>query len=79
MKLVHEINLIEFIKCAKKCSGDIYFQTDEGDRLNIKSQLSQLVFISAIRSSGLLAKGDITLADEADLTILQAFLQQTEN
>ena len=44
MKLKENIDFIDFIKKIKTCKGDVYFCTLEGDRLNLKSVLSQYIF-----------------------------------
>lgn len=34
----------EFFHTVQKCCGEVFFDTDAGDHLNLKSELSQLVF-----------------------------------
>lgn len=47
MSLKPGINLQAFMRAVRQCSGDVLFETEEGDRLNLKSALSQFVFASA--------------------------------
>ena len=44
MKLKKEIDIVLFLREVKNCGGNVYLQTDEGDRLNLKSVLSQYIF-----------------------------------
>ncbi|MCC8046125.1 MAG: polya polymerase [Clostridiales bacterium] len=45
MKLKKDINISELLKDAQKCEHDVYLMTDDGDRLNLKSTLSQYVLV----------------------------------
>ena len=50
MKLKADVSLPEFLRKANLCEGDVFFETPEGDCLNIKSQLSKYVFLAAVNS-----------------------------
>ena len=39
----------KFFETLAKCKGSVEFVTDEGDRLNMKSKLSQYIFLGDIR------------------------------
>ena len=47
MKLKTDINVQEFLSAVKKCVSDVYLNTAEGDHMNLKSALSQIVFAAA--------------------------------
>ncbi len=45
MRLKKDINISELLKDAQKCEHDVYLESDDGDRLNLKSTLSQYVLV----------------------------------
>lgn len=49
---LHDVNVPEFLKVLDQCEGNIYLVTDEGDRLNLKSKLSQLVGLTKLIEGG---------------------------
>ena len=48
---MHDIDLKEFNEVLAACKGDVFMVTPEGDRLNLKSKLCQLVSLSTIFES----------------------------
>ena len=40
---MHDIDLKEFNEVLAACKGDVFMVTPEGDRLNLKSRLCQLI------------------------------------
>ncbi len=46
MHFKSNISLRDFIMAVKKCRGEVFLKTVEGDILNLRSTLSQYVFIS---------------------------------
>ena len=51
MKLSMIKNLDDFFRVVDSCEGKVELVTNEGDRLNIKSQLSKYVSIAKIFSN----------------------------
>ena len=51
MKIKNIENPEEFLKVIDSCTGRVELITDDGDRLNLKSKLCQLVSLSTIFSS----------------------------
>ena len=45
---MHDIDLKEFNEVLAACKGDVFMVTPEGDRLNLKSRLCQLIGCSAL-------------------------------
>ena len=76
MKLKTEATLVEFLQAAKQCRGEVLYKTTEGDVLNLKSQLSQYIFLAALASDKQtpLPNGEIVCDDETDYQILLPFL-----
>ena len=57
---VTKINDIEkFFKVVDECKGKVELVTGEGDRLNLKSKLSQYVSLANIFSDGTIAELEI--------------------
>ena len=51
LKIKNIENPEEFLKVIDSCKGRVELITDDGDRLNLKSKLCQLVSLSTIFSS----------------------------
>lgn len=47
---LHNVTFDNFIKVIDLCKGDVYLETAEGDTLNLKSKLCQLLGLSALLS-----------------------------
>lgn len=75
MKLKENVDLIGFIKAIKKCDQDVFFYTKEGDRLNLKSTLSQYLFSLLIGNKELLRNGKIECEEPSDYQLLETYLR----
>lgn len=78
MKLKPDAVLADFLQEVARCEGEVYFETTEGDILNLKSQLSKYIFLAAAASQKetFLPVGRITWDLKADHKLLQAFLTE---
>ncbi len=47
---IHNVSFEDFIKVIDHCKGDVFLETPDGDVLNLKSKLCQLLGISALLS-----------------------------
>ena len=72
---LHDIDVPAFLKVLDSCEGEVYLMTRDGDRLNLKSQLSKYLFLVAVNSedSAGLREGVIRCEPE-DAAILQEYL-----
>ena len=52
MKILNITNIKSFFEAVDKCHGKVELVTSEGDRLNLKSKLSQYVSFANIFSDG---------------------------
>ena len=68
------IDMAEFLNTVQKCSGEVFFTTDEGDRLNLKSTLSQFVLVSAMGEAFQNPSWQVELEKPADAVLLQKYL-----
>lgn len=75
MKLKAKINYTDFLMEARKCGGDVFFCTAEGDRLNLKSLLCEYIFIAAALQTNLLENGEVVCADPADAAKLADYVE----
>lgn len=76
MTLKEGIDVRSFLDAAKKCVGSVFFQTTEGDVLNLKSLLSQYVLMSIVCNPGLLKSAQVICTQEEDYQLLTDFLVQ---
>lgn len=76
MKLNPNPDLPAFLLQADLCTGDVVYMTPEGDRLNLKSQLSKYIFLAAANAESAVAllSGNIMCSKPEDLEILQPYL-----
>lgn len=50
MKLANIKEVDSFLKTVNECVGDVWLESIEGDKINLKSKLSQYIAISALIS-----------------------------
>ena len=48
MKITNIADINGFFEQVKKCRGNVYLHTNEGDKLNLKSKLTQYVAFSSL-------------------------------
>ena len=74
MKLKNNIDLVAFLQAVRSCREDVYFCTREGDRIDLKSVLSEYVFSSLTVQPRLLETGwiEASPADQERLMIFAA-------
>lgn len=70
------ISIVDFLRTINLCKGEVYFRTKEGDHLNLKSELSQYLFLSLAASDDqtILQEGEICCSDTADHELLQKYI-----
>lgn len=78
MKLKESVDVKAFLDAARECLGDVFFQTAEGDILNLKSLLSQYVLMSVLGNQNLLKNGQIVCMQESDYEKLGDYLTPSE-
>lgn len=70
---LHDVDVPEFLKVLDSCEGEIYLMTRDGDRLNLKSKLSQLVGLTTLIEGGKIAEAFIMCEKESDESKLFRF------
>lgn len=67
---MHQVDVAEFTRLIDSCAGDVYMVTKEGDRLNLKSKLCQLIGFTSLIEGGTLAEATLECTDPADESML---------
>lgn len=73
VKLTKNADLAAFLRTVNNCSGEVFFSTDQGDHLNLKSMLSQYLFSVAAGDRALLLNGEVSCEDERDRAMLRPY------
>ncbi|MEG0168024.1 MAG: hypothetical protein RR867_04505 [Ruthenibacterium sp.] len=70
---MHNIDLKEFNEILATCSGDVFMVTPEGDRLNLKSKLCQLIGFTKLVEGGSIAEAHLECSNPDDQSKLFRF------
>lgn len=63
---LHDVDVPAFLKVLDECKGKVYLVTREGDHLNLKSKLSQLVGLTKLIEGGKIAEAFIICEEPED-------------
>lgn len=74
MKVQNITDIEGFFKVVDSCSGKVELVTGEGDRLNLKSRLSQYVSMANIFSNGEIPELEIVAHEKEDIDKLVSFM-----
>ena len=74
MKVQNITDVEGFFKVVDSCKGRVELVTGEGDRLNLKSKLSQYVSLPNIFSAGEIPELEIVAAEKEDIDKLMNFM-----
>ena len=66
---MHDIDLKEFNEVLAACKGDVFMVTPEGDRLNLKSWLCQLIGFTKLIEGGSIAEAKLECSDPEEMCI----------
>lgn len=76
MKVQNITDIDKFFKVVDSCKGKVELVTGEGDRLNLKSKLSQYVSMANIFSNGEIPELEIIAYEKEDIDRLVSFYDQ---
>ena len=76
MRLKSDAKLVDLLSVSKLCKEDVFFKTDEGDVLNLKSLLSSLLLQTLANDKSLLVRGQIVCLEDSDYEVLAEFIEQ---
>ncbi len=70
---VHDVDVKAFLAEIDTCEGDVFLVTDEGDRLNLKSKLCQLIGLTQLIDGGKISNAHLECQKPEDETKLFRF------
>jgi hypothetical protein len=76
---LHDVDVPAFLKVLDECEGKVFLVTNEGDKLNLKSKLSQLVGLTKLIEGGKIAEASIVCENPKDESKLFRFNLFGEN
>ncbi len=74
MKVQNITNIEKFFEVIDSCKGKVELVTGEGDRLNLKSKLSQYVSMANIFSDGTISELELLAYEPEDINKLLNFM-----
>lgn len=74
MQLREEINIMDFLAAVKKCQGEVLFETEDGDSLNLKSLLSEYLFSMVASNRNYILSGQVICRIKEDYGLLADFI-----
>lgn len=77
MKLKDDATLTDLLHAVDQCTQDVLFKTNEGDVINLRSQLSKYIFLASATTAkpDFLALGTIECKCTEDRELLAAYLK----
>lgn len=70
---LHNVNFDDLIKVIDECKGDVYLETSDGDVLNLKSKLCQMIGLSTILTNSEVTEATIRCTNKDDESKLFRF------
>ncbi len=77
MKVQNITDIDKFFEVIDSCVGKVELVTGEGDRLNLKSKLSQYVSMANIFSNGEIPELELVAHEKEDIDKLIAFMMNS--
>ena len=74
MKIQNITNIEKFFEVVDSCKGKVELVTGEGDRLNLKSKLSQYVSMAKLFSDGTISELELLAYELEDINKLVNFM-----
>ena len=70
---IHDIDFNRFIEALDHCKGDVFLETEDGDCLNLRSKLCQIMGIANILNGAKVTTATIRCSRPEDETLLFRF------
>lgn len=70
---LHKIDFKKFIEAIDQCKGRVYLVTEDGDRLNLKSKLCQVIGLTKIIEGGMIKEAKVVCENPEDDSLLFRF------
>ena len=74
MKIQNITNIEKFFEVVDSCKGKVELVTGEGDRLNLKSKLSQYISMAKLFSDGTISELELLAYEPEDINKLVNFM-----
>lgn len=74
MKVTNIKDIEKFFKVIDSCKGRVELVTGEGDRLNLKSKLSQMISLANVFSNGEIPELELVAYEREDIDRLMNFM-----
>ena len=73
MKLRNITNVEKFLETVDQCKGDVYLTTPQGDRLNLKCQLTKMLAMTSVFDSAEIKEMDLEFSNPEDVSTMLLF------
>ena len=70
---LHNVDFDDFIKTVDECKGDVFIETEDGDVLNLKSKLCQMIGLNTILKHAEIGEATVRCSNPDDETLLFRF------
>ena len=70
---LHNFDFKKFMEAIDQCKGDVFLVTAEGDKLNLKSKLCQVIGLTSLIEGGRISEAKIVCENPEDDTLLFRF------
>ena len=71
--VMHDIDIADFMQTLDKCKGDVFLETNEGDVLNLKSKLCQMMGVANIMKGAIIHEAALRCSNPEDESLLFRF------
>lgn len=78
MKVQNITDIDAFFKVVDQCKGVVELVSPQGDRINLKSKLTQYLSMATMFSNGYIKELDLVAHDKEDIERLIKFMYQGE-
>lgn len=74
MKVVNITDVDKFFRVVDSCKGTVELVSPEGDRINLKSKLSQYLSMATIFANGYIKELDLVAHEPEDVELLSNYM-----
>ena len=78
MKIQNITDVDAFFKVVDECKGKVELVSPDGDRVNLKSKLTQYISMATMFSNGYIKELDLVATEREDIDRLIKFMYQGE-
>lgn len=71
--VMHDIDMADFMQTLDRCKGEVFLETSEGDVLNLRSKLCQMMGIANIMKGAVIQEATLRCTDPEDESLLFRF------